>query len=43
MPIYNSIEYSDNYAKTSRSLRQYYTDGPNDNLTDSESFKLKQK
>ena len=24
MPIYNLIEYSDNYSKTSRSLWQYY-------------------
>ena len=24
MPIYNLIEYSDNYSKTSGSLRQYY-------------------
>ena len=26
MPIYNLIEYSDNYAKTSGSLWQYYRD-----------------
>ena len=26
MPIYNLIEYSDNYSKTSRSLWQYYKD-----------------
>ena len=39
MPMYNLIEYSDNYSKTSGSLRQYYRDEPNDNLTDSESFK----
>ena len=43
MPMYNLIEYSDNYAKTSRSLRQYYRDEPNDNLADSESFKSKIK
>ena len=43
MPIYNLIEYSDNYSKTSGSLQQYYKDGPNDNLTDSESFKYKVK
>ena len=36
MPMYNLIEYSDNYAKTSRSLWQYYRDEGNDTLTDSE-------
>ena len=36
MPMYNLIEYSDNYSKTSGSLWQYYKDEPNDNLTDSE-------
>ena len=43
MPMYNLIEYSDNYSKTSGSLWQYYKDLPNDNLTDSESFKSKVK
>ena len=43
MPMYNLIEYSDNYAKTSGSLWKYYTDEPNNNLADSESFKLKVK
>ena len=43
MPLYNLLEYSDNYAKTSESLRQYYRDEPNDNLADSESFKSKIK
>ena len=43
MPMYNLIEYSDNYSKTSGSLWQYYRDEPNDNLTDSESFKSKIK
>ena len=38
MPMYNLIEYNDNYSKTSGSLRQYYRDKPNDNLADSESF-----
>ena len=42
-PMYNLIEYSDNYSKTSGSLRQYYKDDPNDYLTDSESFKSKVK
>ena len=43
MPMYNLIEYSDNYSKTSGSLWQYYKDKPNDKLTDSESFKSKIK
>ena len=53
MPIYNSIEYSDIYSKTSRGLYQYYRDKPavdnNKNITDfldnddSISFKFKQK
>ena len=43
MPMYNLIEYSDNYAKTSGSLWQYYRDEPKDNLANSESFKFKVK
>ena len=43
MPMYNLIEYSDNYSKTSGSLWQYYKDDPNDNIANSESFKLKVK
>ena len=43
MSMYNLIEYSNNYLKTSRSLWQYYRDEPNDNLTDSELFKSKIK
>ena len=43
MPIYNLIEYSDNYSKTSGNLWQYYKDEPNDNIADSESFKYKVK
>ena len=42
-PMYNLIEYSDNYAKTSGSLWQYYRYEPNDDLADSESFKSKIK
>ena len=41
MPMYNFIEYSDNYSKTSGRLWQYYKDDPNDNITDSESFKVR--
>ena len=43
MPMYNLIEYSDNYAKTTGSLWQYFRDDPNDNLAESESFKSKIK
>ena len=43
MRMYNLIEYSDNYSKTSGSLWQYYRDEPNDNLANSESFKFKVK
>ena len=53
MPMYNLIEYSDNYAKTTGSLWQYCKDIPalvanneitnftGDNLTDSFKFKAK--
>ena len=43
MSMYNLIEYSDNYAKTSGSLWQYYRDEPNNILAHSESFKSKIK
>ena len=44
MPMYNVIEYSDNYSKTSGSLWQYYKDDPNNNnIADSESFTSKIK
>ena len=43
MPMYNLIEYSDNYSKTSGSLWQQSKDDPNDNITQSESFKYKIK
>ena len=43
MSMYNLIEYSDKYSKTSGGLWQYYRDEPNDNLADSESFKCKIK
>ena len=36
MPMYNLIEYSNNYSKTSGSLCKYYKDEPNDNITQSE-------
>ena len=44
MPNYNLIEYSDNYAKTSGSLWQYFINEPDDNnIEDSKSFKSKIK
>ena len=43
MPIYNLIEFTDNYSKTSRCLWQFYRDYPNDNITESELFKYKIK
>ena len=43
MPMYNFIEYSDNYSKTSGSLRQFYRDETHDNIIESESFKSKIK
>ena len=43
MPMYNSIEYSVNYLKTSGSLWQYPREVPNYNITESESFKCKIK
>ena len=43
MSMYNLIEYSDNYSKTSGNLWQYYKDDPNDSLVQSELFKSKIK
>ena len=43
MPMYNLVEYSDNYAKTTGSLWQYFRDEPNDDIEDSESFTSKIK
>ena len=43
IPMYNLIEYNDNYSKTSASLWKYYKDEPNHNLADSESFESKLK
>ena len=34
--MYNLMEYSDNYPKTSGSLWQYYKDDPNNNIARSE-------
>ena len=43
MPMYNLIEYSDNYSETLGSLWQYYKDDLNDNITQSVWFKSKIK
>ena len=43
MPMYNLIEYSNNYSKRSGTLWHYYSDERNNNLTDSESLKFKIK
>ena len=45
MPMYNLIEYSDNYAKTTGSLWQFFRDEPvaDDDIEDSESFKSEKK
>ena len=47
MPIYNLIEYTDNYSKTPGGLWQYYRDMPGEEedaaIADSESFKSKVK
>ena len=43
MPIYNFLEYSDNYTKPSASLCQYCGDEPDDDddITDSKSIQFK--
>ena len=42
MPMYNLLEYSKNYRKTTGSLWNYYRDHPRNPLSnDSESFKYK--
>ena len=43
MPMYNLIEYRDNYAKAFGSLWQYYRNETNDILADYESVKSKIK
>ena len=41
MAVYNSIEYSDNYAERSGSLRQYCRDKAEGDITDNELLKFK--
>ena len=43
MPMYNLIEYSGNYAKTSDSLGKYCRDEPGKNITNSESETFKSR
>ena len=43
MPMFNFIEYSDNYSKTSGSLWKHYRDDPNNSMERSELFKSKVK
>ena len=43
MPMYNLIEYSNDYSKTSGSLWKYNNEDPNDNIIQYESFKFKVK
>ena len=40
MPMYNLIECSDNYSKTSTSFCQYYRDDLNDNIAHFESISI---
>ena len=39
MPMYNLIEYSNNYSKASI-LQRYYMDDPNDNIVNSKSVRF---
>ena len=41
MPMYNLLEYSDNYSITSGSLRNYYRDGVNDNVCEKKAARIK--
>ena len=43
MLIYNLIDYSDNYSKTSGSLCKFCRDETNNVITEFESFKFKSK
>ena len=43
IPVYNLIEYSDNYFATSGSLQQYYSDKPHAAIVNSEPSKSKIK
>ena len=41
--MYNLIEYSDSYSKTSGCLWQYCRNNPSDNIKESESFRYQIK
>ena len=41
--VYNLIEYGNSYSKPSGSLRQYYKDEPDYNITDSNSFEFQSR
>ena len=41
--MYNLIEYSSKYSKTSGSLWQYYREDPSDPIAKSKSFKFKSR
>ena len=41
IPMYNLIEYNDNYSETPDSLWQYCRDKQDNNIINSELFKLK--
>ena len=44
MPMFNLLEYSNNYSKTSQNLWQYCRDAPVDyDITDFELFKFKSR
>ena len=43
LPLYDLIEYSNNYSKTLGSLSQYYRDESNENIANFESFQFKVK
>ena len=43
MPIYNVIEYGNNYSKTSESLWKYYRQEPDDHITSTKSIKFKSR
>ena len=43
MPIYNLIEYSENYSKTFGSLWKYQRDESHDSIANSDSFKSKMR
>ena len=43
MSMYNLIEYSNDYLKTSGNLWQYCRNEPNDNIANSKSFRSQTK